>query len=116
MLSKRLFSRLLTAAFIAAAVLVVWLSLRPADGGGARHIDKLQHFSAYAGLTLLGFAARRRAWPPLVGGIIVFGAGVEVLQAVLPTGRTGSVLDGLANAAGAAAAWLAWRIAERWRR
>ena len=107
-------SRLLAFAFGLAAVTIVILSLAPSTAApGGSHIDKVQHFAAYAGLTLLGFAARGRAWPLLVAGIVAFGGGVEVLQALLPTGRTGSVLDGLANAAGACAVWAGWRLAAR---
>jgi len=83
------------------------------SGVGVGHIDKVEHFAAYAGLVLLGFAARGGSWAPLVAGIVVFGAGVEVLQAMLPTGRTGSVLDGLANTAGACAAWGLWTVVAR---
>lgn len=110
-------SRLFTAAFVLSALLVVWFSLAPMTAEPvARHIDKLEHFAAYSGLTLLGIAALGRATLGLVAAILVFGAGVEVLQALLPTGRTGSMLDALANAAGAGCAWAGWAALMRLRR
>jgi VanZ family protein len=115
--SRVFVSRAFAAAFVLAAAAVVWLSLAPVTAGPvARHVDKVEHFLAYAGLTLLGFAARGRAWPLMAGGIVVFGGGVEVLQALMPMGRMGSVLDGLANAAGVGAAWAGWAAVERRRR
>lgn len=110
-------SRLFAAAFFLTALVVMWLSLRPMIGGGGGHIDKVQHFLAYAALTVLGLAASRGARATaVVAGVVAFGAGVEVLQALLPTGRTGSVLDGLANTAGAGLAWVLWRMLEQGRR
>lgn len=102
-------SRLYAAAFVLAAVAIVWFSLKPMPVQAAvSHIDKVEHFTAYAGLTLLGFLALGRASWALVGAVLVFGVGVEIAQALLPTGRTGSVLDALANTAGAGLAWAGW--------
>lgn len=110
-------SRIAAALFVVWAGLVLWFSLRPVvplPGGG--HIDKLEHFLAYLGLTALGFAALGRRSVRLLLAILVFGVAVEGLQAVLPTGRSGSVLDALANTAGAGLAWTGWLWAERRRR
>ena len=103
--------------FVFAAAAILWFSLAPsmADTGVA-HIDKLEHFAAYAGLTTIGFAVRQRPWPAAAVAIVAFGCGVEVLQVLAPTGRTGSVLDALANAAGAGAAWAGWVVWTRARR
>lgn len=110
-------ARLFTAAFFLLAAAIVWFSLTPITAAPTvRHIDKVEHFLAYAALTLVGFAARGRPWPLMAAGIVAFGGGVEVLQALMPTGRTGSVLDGLANGAGAATAWAGWVAARRLRR
>lgn len=115
--SRAISSKLFTVAFVLAAAAVVWLSLAPVTAGPVgRHVDKIEHFLAYAGLTLLGFAARGRAWPLMAGGIVLFGGGVEVLQALMPTGRMGSVLDGMANAAGVGATWAVWATVARRRR
>ena len=105
------------AAFVLLAAAIVWFSLAPITAAPAgSHIDKVEHFCAYATLTLVGFAARGRPWPLLAAAIVMFGGGVEVLQMLLPTGRTGSVLDALANAAGAGSAWAGWLGARRLRR
>ena len=110
-------ARLFTAAFLLLAAAIVWFSLTPITAAPTgRHIDKVEHFLAYAALTLVGFAARGHPWPLMAAAIVAFGAGVEVLQAVMPTGRTGSVLDGMANAAGAASAWGLWAAVQRARR
>lgn len=109
------FSRLAAVLFVALLALVVWGSLKRLEPSAAGHLDKVQHFAAYATLTALGFAAAgRRSWP-LLAGVAALGAGVEVLQALLPTGRTGSVLDALANTAGALAAWMVWTAGVRLR-
>lgn len=111
-------SRTAAALFVVWAALVLWFSLRPMTGllPGGGHIDKLEHFLAYAGLTALGFAALRGRSIRLLLSVLAFGVTVEGLQAVLPTGRTGSVLDALANTAGAGSAWAVWAWAERRRR
>lgn len=110
-------ARLFALAFVVLAAAIMWFSLAPMTappGGG--HIDKLEHFGAYTALALTGFAARGRPWRLLALGVIAFGGTVEVLQALMPTGRTGSVLDAAANTAGVAFAWGGWRAAERIRR
>ena len=60
------------------------------------------------GLTVLGFLTLGRSSARLVAAILLFGVGVEIAQAMLPTGRTGSVLDALANAAGSSLVWAGW--------
>jgi VanZ family protein len=95
---------------------VVWGSLIRLETAPGGQIDKIEHFAAYASLTALGFAAiNRRSWL-LVTALGSLGAGVEVLQAILPTGRTGSVWDLVANVAGALTAWAIWTLVVRTRR
>ena len=100
------------------AVLIAWFCLTPAttlvpDEG---QIDKVEHFTAYLLLTALGFAAlRRRSWR-LAAGVLAYGVLIEGLQAWLPTGRSASMWDVVANAGGVGSAWLAWTTLERVRR
>ncbi len=110
-------SRVFAAVFVVLAAAIVWFSLTPMTAQpGVSQIDKIEHFCAYAALTFVGFAARGRPWPLLAAAIVIFGGGVEVLQALLPTGRTGSLLDALANAAGAGSVWAGWLSFGRLRR
>lgn len=107
--SKSLLSRAFAAAFVLAAAAIVWFSLKPMVAQPQLgHIDKVEHFAAYAGLTALGFLTLGRSSARLVAVILLFGIGVEIAQAMLPTGRTGSGLDALANAAGSGLAWAGW--------
>lgn len=74
--------------------------------------DKVRHFGAYA---MLAIPAAMWFGPGRVVTVIVltvYGAGLEVAQALFTETREASVLDGLANALGAAAGWLlVWFIA-----
>lgn len=66
--------------------------------------DKVVHFALFATLALTGRWARVPA-APLVAGLICYAAGSEVLQGVLPIGRSGDVVDALVDAAGVIAGW-----------
>ena len=97
--------------FWPALAFVVWGQLQPESPFALENInDKLLHFSAYFVLgAMAGGAVRRRGavkWAVL--GLIVVGAMVEVLQA--DVGRDTSVLDGVANGAGAIAGALLARF------
>jgi VanZ family protein len=111
-------SRPAAALFALTALLVAWFCLTPAttlvpDEG---QIDKVEHFGAYLLLAGLGFAAlRRRSWR-LAAALLAYGVLIEGLQAWLPTGRSASLWDGVANAGGVGVAWLAWPMMERVRR
>jgi VanZ family protein len=97
------------------AVVVGYYSLVPPGEAPAPQIsDKVRHFAAYAGLAVpiaMWFSPRRLwAWLSVAG----YGAAMEVAQGLAGTGREASVLDGLANAAGAGAGvLLIWIIARR---
>lgn len=86
------------------SLLIVWASLRPAGTGGAiPHLDKVFHLLVYA---VLG-AGLALAWPKLskfriFWGCVIFGAAMEIAQGMMGSGRTASLLDGLANSLGAA--------------
>jgi VanZ family protein len=81
---------------------VLWGSLKPDLGPPSTSMfDKVEHAGAYCLLALLG-AWSFRPLLPLAAGLILFGAGVEVLQAVMDLGREGDVLDALANTVGVA--------------
>jgi hypothetical protein len=111
-----LLKRISAALFVTVLGVVIWGSLAPLEAVGGGGYDKLQHMAGYGSLTILGFGALgRRSWL-LLSGVLVFGAGIEVLQAMMPLGRMGSLLDGAANSAGAALAWIAWTAAARLKR
>ena len=103
---------LLRVAAIGLAALILVLSLLPISGqASVPHADKVQHFVAYgalAGLAGLGWP-RAGLWV-VAGGAALFGVGVEIAQAITPTGRSFSGLDMLANAGGAGLAALALRV------
>lgn len=114
--SPRLSSQRRTAGIgtFAVALVIAWLSLIPAEGVPAPEVsDKLRHFAAYAALSApLAVAMGTKRW--LLAAIVaaIYGAGLEVAQALAPTGREGSVADAAANLGGAfmgaAAARLVW--------
>ena len=86
------------------SLFIVWASLRPAGTGDAiPHLDKILHLLVYAVLAL-GMAL---AWPKLsqikvFWTCVVFGGVMELAQGFIGTGRTASLLDGLANSLGVA--------------
>jgi VanZ family protein len=90
---------------------VVWGSLAPAEQVGGGRWDKLQHLAAYALLTGLGSLLAPRRLLMVVVAALLLGAGLELLQVVLPLGRTGSLSDWAADAAGVGAAWAVARVA-----
>ncbi len=65
--------------------------------------DKLGHIAAYAALALAGGIAYRRPRPlfMMAAGLLLLGAGLELVQALLP-GRFASGYDVLANMVGIA--------------
>ena len=96
--------------FVLVLAFVLWGSLTQVTAPGGGRYDKLQHFAAYAALGAAGLMALpHRPWAALIAVILV-GASVETLQAVLPLGRSGSLLDLAANLAGVALAGGVWRL------
>jgi VanZ family protein len=94
------------AAALGLATIIAVLSLLPISGEASiAHADKIQHLLAYgalAGLIGLGWPGQKLFKVFLIASL--FGLGVEIAQALAPTGRTLSGLDMLANMAGAALA------------
>lgn len=98
------------------ALVVAAASLAPASGGGTAGAllgggaDKLLHAVGYAALAFAAAAAANASTARRVAGVVlavlVFGVGVELLQPFV--GRTASILDALADLAGATAGALAW--------
>jgi VanZ family protein len=89
--------------------LVVWGELTPSPPhlSGILDWDKLDHFTAYFGLaamaTMVTGLRPRLVW--LIGGLILFGAALELAQAL--TGRDAEILDFVANSLGALSGTLA---------
>jgi hypothetical protein len=74
--------------------------------------DKVEHAGVFCVLALLWRWSRLAPAGVLAGACLVAG-GTEVLQALLPIGRSGEGLDALADLGGAAAGLLAWRMVAR---
>ncbi|WP_017932686.1 VanZ family protein [Robiginitomaculum antarcticum] len=91
-------------AAILAAICVTYASLRPAVSmPSVTHFDKLMHLMAYTvlgGLFMLGW--RASGWQKVAAAVVALGIIIEITQGVMGAGRTGSLLDALANTAGVA--------------
>ena len=75
-------------------------------------VDKLVHASLFAALALSGrWAGIRRT--PLVGLLVVYAAGSEVIQGLTPLDRSASVADWLADVAGILLGSFAWDLRSR---
>ncbi len=117
--SPRWFWLLSWVLFVAVLVFVTYESLEPTPpSADITHADKVMHLLAYGLLTGLFALAMPRIklfsvflWPS------VYGAVIEVAQALMPYGRTGSLWDLLANMTGTLCAVLGWvlliRLARR---
>lgn len=104
-----------------AAALVLSLAPRGSEDPGVA-ADKLLHMGGYGVMSLLfllaavwlpGRGAGRwgdRA-APVVASVLAFGVAIEAAQPFV--GRSGEVLDGVANALGAALGWVLWFVVRR---
>lgn len=103
---------LVLAVFAALAVAVLSLAPPAEIASAPMPNDKLRHFVAYAVLGLL-FAEALPARPlwMIVLGLGVYGAGLELAQALTAYGREASLLDGAANVAGTFCGALVLRMA-----
>ncbi len=71
--------------------------------------DKAQHAIGFGWLALVGLWAYPRHVLPVVVGLLVWGAAIEVMQSA--TGwRYGDVIDWIADAVGVVVAWAVWRL------
>ncbi|MBA3708042.1 MAG: VanZ family protein [Planctomycetes bacterium] len=101
-------------AVIATAVVVAML-LTPATYVPQPHFpheDKLEHAGVFCVLALLWRWARLGPLPMLIGACVLAST-TEILQAVLPIGRDGEVLDAVADLAGACIGALIARLVSR---
>jgi len=117
MLSPKFIHILATGAFWGLAGFVIWGELGPGTVG-FNIWDKLQHFGAYAllaGLATVAMQARGR-WLWALGGLIAFGAALEILQGMV--GRDMSFRDEIANTlgviAGGSVGWAFWALMRAW--
>ncbi len=101
--------------FLSAVCVVAWQSLQPATAEqGILHLDKLLHLLAYAVLMVLALLGRlplKAVWLAFI--ITTLGVGLEVLQGTMNLGRTASLADAVANTAGVALVYGAWRLINR---
>ena len=109
--------RLLTEGpFVAVVLLSLVVLFTPGSATPSLHpgLDKLVHLAMFAVLAVTG----RRAGAPAGGlacGLVVYAVVSEVLQAVLPIGRDGEVLDAVTDSVGVAVGLLTTRAASAWR-
>jgi len=91
------------AAPIGLAIVIAWLSLSPpSDQAAPVGNDKIGHVLAYGALTMATlWAAGWQRWFPALIACLAYGAIMEVAQGLMPFGREFSLLDMVANTAGA---------------
>lgn len=103
--------------FFISAFFVTWLgltyhSIAPYTGSPSfNHFDKIQHIGAYGILAImlaLAWPRLRLRWLVILPAL--YGIGLEIAQALMPFGRTGSVWDALANLLGASVVVIIWMI------
>lgn len=101
---RRVFVVVLLAAFA--------LALAPTGEGEDwfTHADKLRHALAFGALLMLGWLARIQPRWLLAGGLLAFGAGIELAQGLTPH-RQASLGDLAADALGIL---MAWRLLALW--
>lgn len=88
--------------FVVALLLSLAVLFTPAAGvpSAPPGTDKVVHLALFALLAATGRVAGIRPWP-LLAGLTAYAAVSEVLQAWLPLGRSGDLLDGLTDVVGA---------------
>lgn len=95
------------------ALLIVAGSLAPVFGPALMPgFDKIEHFSAYFALTILGSAvATSEGMPWVVARAMLLGLAMEAAQALFTKTRSADWADVLANTAGVMTAW--WLVRRR---
>lgn len=93
-----------------AVAVLLWLCLAPSETLPQPEglSDKWEHAIAWFVLTAAGLVLAPRRWRAIIAFALVLGAGVEVLQATLPSGRHGDWRDLVADSLGVAAALALW--------
>ena len=105
--------RLRLALYAVAVAILLYMTLAPSKAvpGAGLIWDKAEHAGAWLVLTGLGLLlSTRRRWAIGVFAI-AFGAAIEVLQAAMPFGRDGDIVDLMADGVGGATAYFLWRVA-----
>ena len=96
------------ALFGLACLVVVWASLAPTTALPSVSLwDKVEHLTAYLGLTVLGAAAFPHRLSRLAAGLFGAGVAIEIAQSLMGWGRQGDPADALANTFGIALGLLA---------
>lgn len=72
--------------------------------------DKIEHSLAWGTLTVIGVSLSPRRWRGIAAFALGLGVSVEVLQALIPTGRQGDWRDFAADAVGVALALVILRL------
>jgi glycopeptide antibiotics resistance protein len=100
----RLSRPLLRTGFVLALVVVFALAMLPlpATITVVSYQDKIEHCLAFLALTLLGLAGWRGRTVQIAGGLVLYGAVIELTQHWLTIHRVGDPLDVLANSVGVA--------------
>lgn len=93
---------LIRIAAVLAALFVTYASLTPTVSmPNVTHFDKVMHLVAYAGLGgLFMLSWRASGWVKIGITVTALGIAIEIAQSAMRLGRTGSLLDVIANVAG----------------
>lgn len=89
-------------ATVLVAITIAILSLLPGSDLPAQNLnDKVNHFIAYGVLTFLAVLGRHHISILKIAVLAIgYGLALEILQGVMPFGRTASELDAIANTGG----------------
>lgn len=91
------------AVFGLAGLVVAWASLVPTSALPSITLwDKVEHLTAYFGLTVIGAMAFPHRLSRLAAGLFGAGVAIEVAQSMMGWGRQGDPADALANTFGIA--------------
>lgn len=87
--------------FVLACGTILYLSLAPTAAIPSVTLwDKVEHATAYFGLSILGVWAFPERLRRVAVGLVLGGIVVEILQATMGWGRDGDPLDAVANTVG----------------
>ena len=103
---RDIMTRLWKPVFFVALLAATWgmLTPRPPVPVGPAGVDKLEHTALFAALALLaGLAYREKPRWAIVAALVIYGACIEIAQT--RTGRSGEILDLVADAAGSLAVY-----------